>query len=266
VSALSKRILSSVPLIALIVASVFVEWACGVAVSLFIIAGLYEFFSMLEHKGISIYKYFGIAMGTIIPLSIVLRFELTKSWELLFILSAVLFLILMQFARRENSGVVVGISTTLFGILYVSWFLSFLIRIRFLPHGAGLLAAILLMTKLGDIGAYLVGVRFGKTPFMSRISPKKSVEGAVGGLFFSVLGAISCKSFLSFTYPQLLGMGLFFGILAQVGDLSESLMKRDCQVKDSGGIFPGLGGVLDTVDSLLFASPVFYFYMSFILK
>jgi len=263
---LVKRIISSSILIGIIVGTIFIDWLCGLLVTIFIIIGLYEFFTMLENKGISIYKYFGIGMGTVIPLSIVFRFETTKSWELLFIVLALLFLILMQFRRRQNSGVIVAISTTLFGILYVSWFFSFLIKIRYLAHGIGLLSTVLLITKSGDIGAYLIGMRFGKTPLIPHISPKKSVEGAIGGLIFSVLGALVSKSFLHFNYLHLIFMGIFLGILGQLGDLSESLIKRDCQIKDSGNIFPGMGGVLDLVDSLLFTAPAFYFYTSIILR
>ncbi len=263
---LIKRIISSIILIGIIVGTIFIDWLCGLLVIAFIVVGLYEFFTMLEKKGISIYKYFGIGMGTVIPISIVFRFEPTKSWELLFIVLALLFLILMQFRRRQNSGVIVAISTTLFGILYVSWFFSFLIKIRYLNNGIGLLSTVLLITKLGDIGAYLLGSRFGKTPLIPHISPNKSVEGAIGGLIFSVLGALISRPFLHFAYPHLIVMGIFLGVLSQLGDLSESLIKRDCQIKDSGVIFPGIGGVLDSIDSLLFTAPAFYFYMSIILK
>lgn len=274
---LTKRIISSIVLICILVITVFVDWLCGLVVTAFIVMGLYEFFTMLENKGIGIYKYFGIAMGVIIPLSIIFRFELTRSWELLFIVLALLALILMQFRRRESSGVIVDISTTIFGILYVSWFLSFLIKIRYLPGGIGLFSTALIITKLGDIGAYLIGTRFGKTPLIPHISPKKSVEGAIGGLIFSVLGALASKPFFpafsgipswreNLPYLHLVFIGIFLGILGQLGDLSESLMKRDCQVKDSGNIFPGMGGALDLVDSLLFTTPTFYFYMSIILR
>lgn len=263
---LLKRIISASVLVAIIIAAIICRWVFSIAIMFFIILGLYEFFTMLEKKGINIYKYFGIGMGMVIPLSIILRFELTKKWELFFIVLMLLFLILMQFKRRKNSGVVVDISTTLFGILYVSWFLSFLIKIRFMPNGAGLLAAVLLMTKLGDIGAYLVGSRYGKTPLMPRISPKKTVEGAIGGLFFSVLGALASKAFLNFNYLHLAVIGVALSVLGQLGDLSESLIKRDCAVKDSGNILPGMGGVLDELDSLLFTAPAFYFYMTIILK
>ncbi|MDD5729967.1 MAG: phosphatidate cytidylyltransferase [Candidatus Omnitrophica bacterium] len=261
-----KRTISTVILVLLVVATISVDWLNGLVATLFILLGLYEFFTMLEKKGILIYKYFGIAIGGIIPLSIVFRFEPTKTWELLFIVLALLSLILMQFKRRENSGTIVDISTTLFGILYIGWFASFLIKIRYLPNGIAFLTSLLLITKLGDIGCYLVGSGFGKKPLIPRISPKKSVEGAVGGLIFSVLGSLCCKAFLPFSYFHLLFIGIFLGGLAQLGDLSESLMKRDCQIKDSSSVIPGIGGVLDLLDSLLFTAPAFYFYISIVLN
>jgi phosphatidate cytidylyltransferase len=242
----------------------FFDWLSALIITTMIVLGLYEFFTMLENKGIRIYKYFGIAMGSIIPLSIMLRFEMTKGWEFSFLVVGLLFLIMMQFKRRQNSGAIVDISTTIFGIIYISWFLSFLIKIRYLDNGFGLLALILIITKLGDIGAYLIGGRFGKTPLMPRISPKKSVEGAIGGLLFSVLGALACKELVAFSFMHLLAVGLSLGILAQLGDLSESMMKRDCQVKDSSNIIPGIGGILDLTDSLLFTAPVFYFYIIYV--
>ncbi len=259
---LIKRIISSAVLISIISAVIFFDWLCGLVVTLFIIIGLYEYFLMLEKKGIHIYKYFGIGLGAIIPLSIMFRFEPTKSWELLFIVLALFSLILMQFKRRDSSGVIVDISTMLFGILYVSWFFSFLIKIRYLPGGLGFLAALLLITKLGDIGAFLIGSKWGKHPLIPRISPKKTVEGSLGGLAFSILGAAASKSFLPFDNWQLLLIAIGLSILGQLGDLSESLLKRDCQIKDSGNVFPGMGGVLDEIDSLLFCAPVFYFVLA----
>ncbi|MFH0913477.1 MAG: phosphatidate cytidylyltransferase [Candidatus Omnitrophota bacterium] len=263
---LAKRIISSIILLCIFFGTLFVDWLFGLLIIIFTIAGLYEFFTMLENKGINIYKYFGIGIGTIIPFSILFRFELTRNWELLCIILMLLFLILMQFRRRESSGVIVAISTTIFGIMYVSWLMSFFIKIRYLADGVGLVLTIILITKLGDIGAYFIGTKFGKTPLIPRISPKKSVEGAVAGLIFSLLGALATKPFLNLSYLQLIFLGISLGILGQLGDLSESLIKRDCQVKDSGHILPGMGGVLDFIDSLLFTAPAFYFLMSVILK
>ncbi|MCX5713590.1 MAG: phosphatidate cytidylyltransferase [Candidatus Omnitrophica bacterium] len=263
---LTKRIISSAVLIIIIIVAIRIDWLVSLITAAFIVMGLYEFFTMLEHKGISIYKYVGLGLGALIPLSIIYRFEPTKGWELFFIILALVFLIMMQFTRRQNSGAVVGISTTIFGILYISWFMSFLIKVRYMQGGVGLLSAVLLITKSGDIGAYLVGSRFGKTPLIPRISPNKTIEGAVAGLLFSISAALSCKWFVNLNYVHLLFIGVSLAVLGQLGDLSESMMKRDCGIKDSGSIFPGLGGVLDSIDSLIFTAPAFYFYMSVILK
>lgn len=256
-----KRILSGVILSAIVVATILVDWVCGLAVVIFTGFALYEFFTMLEKKGIQIYKYFGICMGVLIPLSIMFRFELTRKWELLFLVLALLFLIVMQFRRRSNSGVIVDISTTIFGILYIGWFFSFLTKIRLLDGGLGFLVTVLLITKSGDIGAYFIGTAFGKTPLLPRISPKKSLEGAVGGLVCSIAAAFLCEAFLHLPLWHLILLGAAIGILGQLGDLSESLIKRDCGVKDSGNILPGMGGILDEIDSLLFTAPVFYIYL-----
>ena len=100
---------------------------------------------------------------------------------------------------------------------------------------------------------------------MNMIVIAGTVAAALGGFVFSILGALVSKIFIPYSYPHLIFLGIFLGILAQLGDLSESLIKRDCQVKDSGSILPGLGGVLDLVDSLLFTAPVFYFYMNILI-
>ncbi len=257
-----RRIVTAGIIILGVSIAIFSYWASCIIITCLICLGLYEFFKMVENKGIKVYKYFGIAVGLAIPLSVSFGFELTKNWELLFIISALVSLILLQFSRRNNFGAIVDIATTIFGILYISWFFSFLIKIRNLPNGLGLLASILIMTKMGDIGAYLVGSRFGRTPLLPRISPKKTWEGACGGILFSVMGSLASKAFVDFSYLRLLILGVFIGAIGQLGDLSESLFKRDCQVKDSGKIFNEMGGVLDVIDSLLFSAPVFYLYVA----
>ena len=245
------------------------SWSFIVVIMVLTIGGLYEFFYMIKKKGIPIYSYVGIFIGMMIPASIYTRFELTKNWELLFIVVAFLLILLLQFIRKDNSNAIVGISTTLFGVLYVSWFFSFLIKIRLLLPGADgvkLLGFILLVTKFGDVGALLIGSWIGKHPLFPRISPNKSVEGCIGNFTFSAIAAILSKSLLPivpyFSIWHVALMGAFFGGLGQLGDLSESLIKRDCNVKDSGKLFPGMGGILDVIDSLLFSAPAFYLYMS----
>ena len=268
-----NRFISSTIMILVAALAVINDWTFILVLLALTVGGLYEFFYMIKKKGIPIYSYIGIFIGILIPASIYSRFELTRNWELLFIVLAFLLILLLQFARKENANAVVGISTTMFGVFYVSWLFSFLIKIRFLlPGGDGvaLLAFILIVTKSGDIGALLIGSRYGKHPLLPRISPNKSAEGSVGSFLFSIVAAILCRHFLpdsaQFTAWHVAFMGAFFGGIGQLGDLSESLMKRDCGVKDSGKLLPGAGGLLDVIDSLLFSAPAFYLYISAVLR
>ncbi len=153
--------------------AVMYNWVFLVVLMALIIGGLYEFFYLINKKGIPIYSYTGILIGCLIPLSIYFRFQPTKGWELLFIVIALITIFMMQFARKDNNNAIVGISTTLFGVLYVSWFFSFLIKIRFLlpgMDGMKLLGFILIITKVGDMGALLIGATFGKHPLLPRQS------------------------------------------------------------------------------------------------
>lgn len=263
------RFVSSTLMILLSIVAVVNQWVFMAVLLALTLCGLYEFFYLIKQKGIPIYSYTGIVVGILIPISIFTRFELTEKWELLFIVVLLFLIFLMQFMRNETAHAIVGISTTLFGILYVSWLFSFLIKIRyFLPglDGVKLLGFILLVTKCGDMGALFVGSKFGKHPLLRRISPNKTVEGSLGSFVFSTLAAVGGQSLIpeqfGFSTGHIALMGTFFGGMGQLGDLSESLIKRDCNVKDSGKLLPGLGGVLDTIDSILFSAPVFYFYIS----
>ncbi len=263
-----ERLLTSAVMIVLTTYAIINSWFFIIFIMALTIGGLYEFFYMVKKKGIPIYSYVGIFIGAMIPASIYTRFELTRNWELLFIVAAFLLILLLQFARKDNSNAIVGIATTLFGVLYVAWFFSFLVKIRMLPgfQGPQLLAFIVLVTKCGDIGALLVGSRLGRHPLLPRISPNKSIEGSVGSFVFSIAAAVLSRGLLPVELDFSLGhvalMGAFFSGIGQLGDLSESLIKRDCQMKDSGKLLPGMGGILDVIDSLLFCAPAFYLYMS----
>src|SRR3989338_5444183 len=127
-----ERFISSTAMILVTIFAIINQWIFITVLLGLTLAGLYEFFYLIKKKGIPIYSYTGIIIGIVIPIYIFDRFELTKNWELLFIVLALLMIFLMQFARKDNTNAIVGISTTLFGILYVSWFFSFLIKIRFL--------------------------------------------------------------------------------------------------------------------------------------
>ena len=114
---------------------------------------------------------------------------------------------------------------------------------------------------------YFIGRFFGKHSLIPRISPHKTIEGTIGGLIFSVITALAGKLYLpNFSLPHHLTLGFLLGILAQVGDLAESLLKRDCAVKDAGSSISGFGGMLDIIDSLIFTAPIFYCYVKVLLR
>ncbi|MFH1045824.1 MAG: phosphatidate cytidylyltransferase [Candidatus Omnitrophota bacterium] len=245
----------------------FPAWAFALLVIAFIILGLNELFLLIQQKEIGVNRKLGITLGVLLAVATYYDYKIPYEWSFMLIPLICLIIFAVQFTKRDNRAVV-SISTIFFGLVYVSWFLSFFIRLRSMPDLPSelmrkqLIVFLILVTKSGDIGAYFLGTRFGKHSLIPRISPKKTVEGMVGGLVMSVLVAVASHTFLpNFSYLRLAILGIVLGALAQVGDLSESLIKRDCQVKDSGGTLPGLGGVLDTVDSLLFTAPIFYFYL-----
>jgi phosphatidate cytidylyltransferase len=153
---------------------------------------------------------------------------------------------------------------TLFGVLYLGLTLSTLSMTRLLPQGEWLIFFLLLVTWASDTGAYYVGTLFGRHRLAPTISPKKTVEGLVGGLIGAIIVAYTARWWF---LPELSGLDcLILGTLLTItglwGDLAESAMKRSVGMKDSGGILPGHGGMLDRLDSLLFTAPVFYYYVT----
>jgi phosphatidate cytidylyltransferase len=155
---------------------------------------------------------------------------------------------------------------TLTGMLYIGLTLSFLVMTRLLPQGEWLIFFVLLVTWAGDTGAYYMGTLYGKHALAPRISPKKTVEGLVGGLVSAMIVAYLSRWWF---LPDLSGLDCF--IVAAIltgaglwGDLAESVIKRSAGVKDSGGVLPGHGGMLDRLDSLLFAAPAFYYYVTYV--
>ena len=156
----------------------------------------------------------------------------------------------------------------LMGFLYVPLLLGHLVMIRSLPHGVSWLFLIMVIVMAGDSAAYYVGSSIGKTKLYPAVSPKKSIEGSLGGLAGSVGGALVSRAlfFPELTVADCVATALLLGILGQLGDLFESLIKRSCGVKDSGVIFPGHGGILDRLDSILFAAPAAYYYAIFLFR
>ena len=152
------------------------------------------------------------------------------------------------------------------GLCYVPLLLGHLILTRELPHGIQWIFLLLVLVMSGDSIAYYVGSSFGRNKLYPLVSPNKSIEGAVGGLAGSMIGAIIAR----WTFFPELSVGdcviaaLIMGPLGQMGDLFESLLKRSFGVKDSGTIIPGHGGILDRLDSVLFAAPALYYYARYL--
>jgi phosphatidate cytidylyltransferase len=163
---------------------------------------------------------------------------------------------------------------TLFGLMYVAWLGNFITRINFVTaNGRYWVMYLVVVTKFTDIGAYLIGASVGRHKMIPRISPKKTWEGTVGGLLFAVGGSLLCLHVLranlgadGLTLSHAIVLGLLLGGAAVIGDLAESLIKREAGVKDSSTILPGHGGCLDMIDSLLFTAPLLYVYMRLVLR
>jgi phosphatidate cytidylyltransferase len=166
---------------------------------------------------------------------------------------------------RQAAG---DVALVLMGFLYVPLLLAHLIMIRMLPHGVSWLLLVMVLVMSGDSAAFYVGSSFGKNKLYPAVSPKKSVQGALGGLAGSLIGVFISKAlfFPTLTLVDCVATSLLLGVIGQLGDLFESLLKRSCGVKDSGAIFPGHGGILDRLDSILFAAPVAFYYAYFYLQ
>jgi phosphatidate cytidylyltransferase len=165
-----------------------------------------------------------------------------------------------------------AISTTLFGLMYVPWLLNFIQKINFFPRVEGhyYLLYFVLITKLSDSGAYVVGSLIGRHKMIPRISPGKTWEGVAGAIVISTLASLLFVHFLGhklagMNWTHAVILGVLLGACAVVGDLIESIFKREAGAKDSGRFFPGIGGILDLVDSLLFNAPIMYLYLRHVL-
>ncbi len=262
-SDIKKRALVTVFWIVLVGSFVYFKSIFTLIITLLSVFSVKEFYDMVEKKGIYPFYYLGLGVAGFIPLSVYFGFELNRTWQLFLVIMALFLLFILQLRRTENEGATAGIAVTIFGIFYIAWTLTFLLRLRLLQDGIWLFLYAVVVTKSADIGAYLIGKSLGKRPFTPRVSPNKTWEGFIAGVLFAVASSLICVNFISYLslFDALL-LGALTGILGQIGDVSESLIKRDCGIKDSGKVFPGMGGFLDTLDSLLFSSPVIYFYVT----
>jgi phosphatidate cytidylyltransferase len=274
-SSLTRRLISVAVLIPLIVAAGWWVWATVLAVAIFVLLAIHELFAIMRQGGFTPRLVPGFAVGMafiaaaalrpftdfdLVGLALALSVALTLAYEIL---------------PRDRSTSLQSWALTLTGALYVSWLLSSFILLRQLetplrtgwlaplgiPPGAAWLFLVLAITWIQDTAAFFVGRAFGRHPMAPLLSPKKTWEGFAGGMLASIIAALAAVPLLGLPIGYL-GAGLIGAVAAiagPLGDLGESLIKRQIGVKDSGQLIPGHGGVLDRMDSLLFVGPVIYY-------
>lgn len=239
-------------------------WTTLVAV--FALISLAEFYTMISRK-YKVSKGIGFLTSTLIifaaaegihPISLVL--------SLSFSCFMVLFVEVFRRQIQGDSFAIWNMGGTISGILYIVIPWTFMVLLRKLPSGGVLLFVLFLSTWCCDVAAYLVGSAWGHTPLCENISPKKTWEGFIGGLAASLLAGVAVAYFLHMPPLPFLYVGLICGIPGQLSDLAESVIKRECGVKDSGKAIPGHGGMLDRFDSVLISSLLVYALFGVILR
>jgi phosphatidate cytidylyltransferase len=283
----------------LVTAAVLVPVACFVVtvgglwllalVMALILLGQREFYRLIEDKGAHPLVGFGLSAGVALCL---VQYVGTEYQANLLMTATLLIVLVAQLGKAKITEALASVSGTFFGVFYVGWLLSHAISLRDFYRvitdrygeatavsfeispdcGIFLVFFTLFVVVLCDAGAYFGGRAYGKRKLAPAISPGKSVEGAVAGVIGGILGAVVCKGGCDLFWPELSAVLSWYavGVLALllsaagiVGDLIESLLKRDADVKDTGHLLPGTGGVLDRIDSFLLAIPVMYYAMLF---
>jgi len=248
----------------LIFASYYGKWVFLIFVMIIALFAFSEFSKMVEKKGIYVAKHLGLVIVNTLVLNTYFK---TVEPETI-ILASVIIVILFELFRNNGSAIQ-NIGATLLAIFYPGLLTTTLIQIRefygtfFYVQGGLLIISILVTLWVIDSAAYFIGTAIGKHRLFVRVSPKKSWEGAVAGFVFGIISIIVLREYLItfLSIKDSLIIGVIIGIFGQIGDLSESLMKRDADVKDSSNIIPGHGGIFDRFDSLIFASPFVLIYL-----
>lgn len=284
----ARRLLSFVVLWTIVLTALFssnrsVSDYVFLAIMIFLAAaGLAEFYGLVEKRDLVCFKWCGLLGGLLLMVGTFLNLTglagtsgspaRVNDFETSFLILFVLGLCLRQFFSRSNTAGILAISTTLFGLMYVPWLLNFIQKINFFPgvDGHYYLLYFVLITKISDSGAYVVGSLIGRHKMIPRISPGKTWEGFGGALLASIGFSLLFVHFLGgkmagMNWLHALILGFLLGLAAVVGDLIESIFKREAGVKDSGKFFPGIGGILDLLDSLLFNAPIMYLYLRHVL-
>ena len=239
-------------------------------VALQVTLGLIEFYRMMRNKGLEPIARLGIpcALGM---LWVAFDPHSLRGQGGLLATAFVLLMLALSLRKAPRPRQVESMAVTLFGVLYVGWLSAHFVLLRELPwsagteyaEGASYVLLAFFVTWSCDTGAYAVGRALGRNRPWARISPRKSLEGAIGGLVIAVLGAFIARAWFAryLSAMDAWALGLLVGVCAQVGDLVESLLKRDAAHGDSSDMIPGHGGILDRFDSLYFGAPIVYYYL-----
>ncbi|HUF18333.1 MAG TPA: phosphatidate cytidylyltransferase [Thermoanaerobaculia bacterium] len=228
---------------------------------------LYELLDLGEKKGYPVQKPLSIALLFLLLGGFVLE---AISVEPVIVATMLIIPAWYVFARTDLEEALPASAVSILGVLYVGMLAGALLRLRleFGEQGPKLVFFLFLVVWAGDAGAYYVGRNFGRRPLSHRVSPKKTIEGTVGGIAVSILAAAAIQRTFFPEFPLLHAL-LAAGILSAsgvVGDLVESMWKRSAAVKDSGTSLPGHGGFLDRSDSILFTAPILYFYWTLLVR
>ena len=237
--------------------------------------GTYEFYSMIKKSGREVYDKFGIIVALLIPNALYLKYYIVSFFEdktVEILILAVILMLIHRIFTNKIQGSLEKISLTLLGVVYVSVFFSQILLIYVIDPAEILILQVLVWVSdtMAGVTGMAIGRKFFKNGF-TEISPKKSVEGALGSLFFTGLAFSLIFYFISRVYPiEMISIssiiftfifGVIVSFVAQIGDLIESLFKRECGVKDSGKILLGHGGILDRFDSMIIVVPCYVLVM-----
>jgi phosphatidate cytidylyltransferase len=253
-SDLSARVLAALPAIAFAL-FIVIEGGLIFTLGLFLLGAvcLHELYGMYERANpVRLAGFIGLA-------GLLLAAQYGDQRQVLLVAVAIVPL-LFALTLAQHTPSVGGMALTLLGIYWVGFALAHAVLLRGLPHGLGIVLDVLVGTFLGDTGAYLGGRTFGKRKLSPRVSPNKTVEGLAIGMLCAVLGvwiAGRYQEWLPVSHSLVLGLGV--ALVAPVGDLFESFVKREAQTKDSGGLFGAHGGALDRLDAVLFSAVVGYY-------
>ncbi len=271
--------------VALIIAFSGHELAFYALVSAFGLIALWEFYRMLDHRGLPNFKITGLICGAVMLVGSFYYFaRMGPAHSYDFEVAVLVFFLLTVFARQmfarlRHDEPLQTMAYTLFGLLYVLWLFNFITKIFYLMPRSSTGAVtgqfyclyLIAVTKFSDMGAYLTGSVVGRHLMVPHISAKKTWEGFYGAIILALLCSLGLfklmpghLSVLTWTHATILG--LLLGFAAVVGDLAESIIKRSTGVKDSGNLLPGIGGALDLLDSLLFTAPLLFFYLRLVIR